>query len=246
MFTLLHLASDVDAGQTVGGVSTDGDDFLESAGHFPLTVVGDVDFTLLARFDGRLGEIGHRASAGGDGLLDDEGLVARVFEHKFVADGLVFGEVSEIVRGFLEGDDGLCRSTASSHHAERKEESKDMLHIGMLLMSIWKYFNVYSANVGLKSELNILSHEKSEVYRADSVFLQGRKPVFWLGAWHLCSMQGNVPHAAQRNLVLRYSDGCHRCTSTLPARCGTFLSNETYNYQPETLLEMVTTQVAFR
>ena len=113
-------------------------------------------------------------------------------------------------------------------------------------MSIWKYFNVYSANVGLKSELNILLQRKSEVYRADSVFLQGRKPVFWLGAWHLCSMQGNVPHAAQRNLVLRYSDGCHRCTPTLPARCGTFLSNETYNYQPESLLEMVTTQVAVR
>lgn len=182
MFTLLHLASDVDTGQTVGGVGTDGNYFLESAGHLALAVVGNVDFTLLARFDGRLGEIGHRAAAGGDGLLDDEGLVARVLKDKLVADGLVLGEMSEIVRGLLEGDDSLCRGTGERHHAERKEEGKDMFHIAMLLMSIWRYYNVYSANVGLKSELNILSHEKSEVYRADSVILQRKKVVLGLAA----------------------------------------------------------------
>lgn len=63
MFTLLHLASDVDTGQTVGGVGTDGNYFFESARHLALAVVGNVDFTLLAGFDGRLGEIGHRAAA---------------------------------------------------------------------------------------------------------------------------------------------------------------------------------------
>ena len=194
MFTLLHLAGDVDAGQTVGGVGTDGNYFLESAGHLALAVVGNVDFTLIAGFDGRLGEIGHRAAAGGDGLLDDEGLVARVLKDKLVADGLVLGEMSEIVRGLLESDDSLCRGTGERHHAERKEEGKDMFHIAMLLMSIWRYYNVYSANVGLKSELNILSHEKSEVYRADSVFLQRRKAVLGLAAASLRQIGALIPY----------------------------------------------------
>ena len=69
-----------------------------------------------------------------------------------------------------------------------------MFHIAMLLLSIWRYYNVYSANVGLKSELNILSHEKSEVYRADSVFLQRKKVVLGLAAASLRQIGALIPY----------------------------------------------------
>ena len=58
--------------------------------------------------DGRLGVVGYRTSAGRDGLLDGEGLVARICEHKFVTDGLVPSDVSEVVLGLLKGNDSLC------------------------------------------------------------------------------------------------------------------------------------------
>lgn len=103
----VHLARDVDAGQAVGGVRTDGDGFLEMAGHFSFAVVGDVDLTLFAGFDGRLGIIGYGAAARRDGLLDDKGLVAGVFKDELIADRLLLGEMPEVVLYLFKLDDSL-------------------------------------------------------------------------------------------------------------------------------------------
>lgn len=102
-----HLSLDVDAGGGVDGVGVDGDALLEDTGALGLAVVGDVDHTALAWGDGLHGVFGHCATAGTDGLMDDEWLVAGVGEGESAGyHAGVLGNHTEIMLFLLEGELG--------------------------------------------------------------------------------------------------------------------------------------------
>lgn len=78
VFGFRHVALNVEAGNLDGTVRADGDALLEVTGELAGTVVGHLDFTLIAWLYGRLGIFGNRAAARGNGLIHHQRLVADI------------------------------------------------------------------------------------------------------------------------------------------------------------------------
>ena len=102
-------------------------------GKASLTIVGDADLALLSRGYGLLGVVGHRATATGHRLIDDQRLVAHVGERE---DSLLtrvsFVECTEVVRELVKLDFGLSRCRGC-HSDEQRQGQHYFLHCHFLL-----------------------------------------------------------------------------------------------------------------
>ena len=117
-----HVALDVESRHLHGAVGAHGDGLLEVAGELAFAVVRYLDFTLLARLDGCLGVFGYRTAARGDGLVDDQRLLAHVGIGEGTGhDGILLREGTEVVGGLVKLD--LCRLLGHSHcHAANQQQ----------------------------------------------------------------------------------------------------------------------------
>ena len=82
LLLLVHHTFDIDARHLHVAIGAHGDALLEVAREHTLAIVGDANLSLLTRSDRLLGIRRHGATAAGDGLVDDERLVAHVGEGK--------------------------------------------------------------------------------------------------------------------------------------------------------------------
>ena len=108
LLLLFHVALNIEAGHLHLAVGAHGDRLLEGAGKLASAIVCDLQLTLLARHDGRLGVGWHGAAAAGHSLVDDERGIAHVGVSEHARHlGRGFGELAEVVGGLIKLDFGL-------------------------------------------------------------------------------------------------------------------------------------------
>ena len=108
LFLARHVPFNIDAHEVVGGIAAHADGLGEGSGELAFSVVGNLEDAALPRLDGIFGVLGNSAAARGKGLVDNEGLVARIRELERATDGLFGREAAEVDGGLVERDDGLC------------------------------------------------------------------------------------------------------------------------------------------
>ena len=125
VFLGLHVPLDVEADHFGLGIGAQGDGLAEVPGVASGTVVGHGDSARLAGQYRFLGVLGHGASAGGDGLVDDERPLAHVGEGEGAGHNRVFfGEGAEVVCGLVKLDfclvlcKGIADAQQKKHHAQ--------------------------------------------------------------------------------------------------------------------------------
>lgn len=115
-----HLTFDVESCHLRYTVRADGDGLFEMAGELTLAVISHRDHTFLSRFDWCLGVGRNRATAAGQGLVDDQRLIADVGEGEgaFLY-GLALGESSKVISNLVKLDlslrEGLSYATEQEH-----------------------------------------------------------------------------------------------------------------------------------
>lgn len=120
-----HVAFDIDAHGFRFGIGEQGDGLFETSRLLSGSVIRNLDGALLAGHHGLFGELRNGASARSTGLVNDQGGGSGigVGEHTF-HHGVVFGELTEVVGGFVECDFGFGLPKYCGQSGNQKREGE--------------------------------------------------------------------------------------------------------------------------
>ena len=117
-FVFVHRALNGDASNGRLGIRAYGNRLAEVSKEFSLAVVDDFHFARLSRFNGCHRALRHCTPAGGDGLMNHQGLRARIGKLENGLLGFAFSECAKIMCALVK----LNFSLRKGAHATQREE----------------------------------------------------------------------------------------------------------------------------